>query len=464
MYFYKLLIFILFTITKYVYCNVHEERLFKNLMENLNPMERPVFNSSEALVVKMRFFLQQIMDVDEKNQVVQVNAWIRYSWSDYKLKWNPEEYDNITDIRFNGNTDSIWKPDILLYNSVDEDFDTTYKSNFVVYSNGDITWIPPGILKFSCKIDVTYFPFDNIFCSLKFGSWTYHGLDLELQIDTNDPDDIHQMDLSDYVTNGEWILVGSPATREVTYYSCCPEPYPTIIFSLHLRRRTMYYSFNLLIPALLITSLSVFGFTLPPDAGEKINLQITILLSEMLFLSMVAEVTPLSEEIPLIGIFFSSCMLVTSASVVFTVVVLNLHFRNADSHFMSPLIKKIFLNFLPWLFMMRRKGYVFRNGRSYKNPYDSDLKINSPSSLETFNEPIKPIESLKTAHIVLLHRIYVELKEISARIVDDDEKEQVENDWKFAAMVVDRVCLVMFTFFILIFIVFFVIAAPHWDN
>lgn len=89
------------------------------------------------------------------------------------------------------------------------------------------------------------------------------------------------MDLSDYVTNGEWILVGSPATREVTYYSCCPEPYPTIIFSLHLRRRTMYYSFNLLIPALLITSLSVFGFTLPPDAGEKINLRMYISYKKM---------------------------------------------------------------------------------------------------------------------------------------------------------------------------------------
>uniref|UniRef100_A0A0N5A1G5 Neur_chan_LBD domain-containing protein n=1 Tax=Parastrongyloides trichosuri TaxID=131310 RepID=A0A0N5A1G5_PARTI len=456
-------IILIFIIIKNGSSNILEEKLFKDLMENLNPMERPVFNSSEALIVKMKFFLQQIMDVDEKNQVVQVNAWIRYTWIDYKLKWNPEEYDNITDIRFNGNTDTIWKPDILLYNSVDEDFDTTYKSNSVVYSNGEITWIPPGILKFSCKMDVTYFPFDDIFCSLKFGSWTYHGLDLDLQIDTDDIEGIHQVDLSDYVVNGEWILVSSPAKREVEYYSCCPEPYPTVMFSLHLRRRTMYYNFNLLIPGLLITSLSIFGFTLPPDAGEKINLQITILLSEMLFLSMVAEITPLTEEIPLIGIFFSACMLVTSASVVFTVVVLNLHFRNADSHFMSPIMEKIFLNYLPWLFMMRRKGYVFKNGKSYKNPLDSDLKIKPPLIFENFNETIKPVESLKSAQIVLLHRIYMELREIVARVADDDEKEQVENDWKFAAMVVDRVCLIMFTIFILIFIFFFIFAAPHWD-
>ncbi len=47
-------------------------------MLNYNALERPVPNSSQPLVVKIRVFLQQIIDVDEKNQVIQVNAWLRY--------------------------------------------------------------------------------------------------------------------------------------------------------------------------------------------------------------------------------------------------------------------------------------------------------------------------------------------------------------------------------------------------
>ena len=38
------------------------------------------------------------------------------------------------------------------------------------------------------------------------------------------------------------------------------------------RRRTLYYFFNLIVPCVLISSMALLGFTLPPDAGEKLTL------------------------------------------------------------------------------------------------------------------------------------------------------------------------------------------------
>lgn len=35
-------------------------------------------------------------------------------WNDYKLRWNPEEYENVTSIRIP--SEIIWRPDIVLYN------------------------------------------------------------------------------------------------------------------------------------------------------------------------------------------------------------------------------------------------------------------------------------------------------------------------------------------------------------
>src|ERR1700734_3718183 len=52
--------------------------------------------------------------------------------------------------------DMIWRPDVLVYNSADTEFDSTYPSNIIVYSNGDVLWIPPGILRTSCKIDIKW--------------------------------------------------------------------------------------------------------------------------------------------------------------------------------------------------------------------------------------------------------------------------------------------------------------------
>ena len=64
---------------------------------------------------------------------------------------------------------------LSLFSSADEAFDGTYPTNVVVTHEGKCTYIPPGIFKSTCKIDITWFPFDDQDCEMKFGSWTYNG-------------------------------------------------------------------------------------------------------------------------------------------------------------------------------------------------------------------------------------------------------------------------------------------------
>ena len=59
--------------------------------------------------------------------------------------------------------------------SADERFDGTFQTNIVASSDGAMLYVPPGIFKSTCKIDITWFPFDDQHCDLKFGSWTYNG-------------------------------------------------------------------------------------------------------------------------------------------------------------------------------------------------------------------------------------------------------------------------------------------------
>ena len=65
---------------------------------------------------------------------------------------------------------------------------------------------------------------------------------------------------------------GVPANRNVKSYECCPEQYVDVTTTVHIRRRTLYYGFNLIIPCVLISSMALLAFTLPPDSGEKISL------------------------------------------------------------------------------------------------------------------------------------------------------------------------------------------------
>lgn len=59
-----------------VQCGMVERHLINQLLENYNPLERPVLKESDRLNVNFSVTLQQIIDVDEKNQILISNLWL----------------------------------------------------------------------------------------------------------------------------------------------------------------------------------------------------------------------------------------------------------------------------------------------------------------------------------------------------------------------------------------------------
>lgn len=60
-----------------------------------------------------------------------------------------------------------------------------------------------------------------------------------------------------------------------------------------------------------------------------------------------------------------------------------------------------------------------------------------------------------------LSLILKELRIITEKIRRDEEASDITNDWKFAAMVVDRLCLIIFTLFTVIATIAVLLSAPH---
>ena len=80
------------------------------------------------------------------------------------------------------------------------------------------------------------------------------------------------VDLSEYYMSGEWDILAVPAIRNVKYYTCCDEPYLDITFNITMRRKTLFYTVNLIIPCMGISFLTVLVFYLPSDSGEKVSI------------------------------------------------------------------------------------------------------------------------------------------------------------------------------------------------
>ena len=116
--------------------------------------------------------------------------------------------------------------------------------------------------------------------------------------------------------------------RNEKFYTCCDEPYLDITFNITMRRKTLFYTVNLIIPCVGISFLSVLVFYLPSDSGEKISLCISILLSLTVFFLLLAEIIPpTSLTVPLLGKYLLFTMMLVTLSVVVTIAVLNVNFR-----------------------------------------------------------------------------------------------------------------------------------------
>ena len=124
--------------------------------------------------------------------------------------------------------------------------------------------------------------------------------------------------------------------------SCNEFSLSDIYFNITLRRKTLFYTVNLIIPCVGLEYLSILVFYLPAYSGEKVALCISILLSQTMFFLLISEIMPsTSLALPLLGKYLLFSMLLVGLSVLVTIIVLNIHYRNPSTHRMAPWVKKV---------------------------------------------------------------------------------------------------------------------------
>ncbi|XP_024133523.1 neuronal acetylcholine receptor subunit alpha-10a isoform X2 [Oryzias melastigma] len=344
--------FLCFTLTPTCWCAraKYAKKLLTDLMSNYTKALIPVDDTNTILNVTLQVTLSQIIDMDERNQILTAYLWIRQVWFDAQLKWNTEDYDGLDTIRIPGSY--LWRPDIVLYNSADDRFTGPMDTNVVIRHDGQMMWDSPYITKSSCKVDVSFFPFDAQQCRFTYGSWTYNGNQLDIQ------NAMESADLADLVENVEWEVLGMPAKKNIVQYGCCADPYPDVTYTLKLKRRASFYVFNLLIPCVMISFLAPLGFYLPADSGEKVSLGVTVMLALTVFQLLVAEIMPPSENVPLIGKYYIATMTMITASTALTIFIMNIHHCGPDAKPVPKWAKKVILQY------MARVCFVYEVGEN----------------------------------------------------------------------------------------------------
>ncbi|VDM75288.1 unnamed protein product [Strongylus vulgaris] len=286
---------------------------------------------AEQLYEDLLYYYNKNVRPDEVNQVLTTNLWLEMQWFDYKLSWDPARWGGIRKLHIP--SDQIWIPDILLYNNADGEPHISILSDALVYHNGLIVWKPPSIYKSFCPINIEYFPYDSQSCTLKFGGW-------------------------------KWDLMSLTSQRhEQLYPGCCGQDfYIDVTFDISLRRKTLFYTVNLVIPCMLIgyiakvnfackehfsAILTTFVFYIPP-IEHKMTFSISILVSLTVFYLVLIElIPPTSLVLPLIGRYLLFTMFLVAISIFLSVLSLNYYRRDGSAHPMPHWIQVVFVETLP---------------------------------------------------------------------------------------------------------------------
>ncbi|KAI1722436.1 neurotransmitter-gated ion-channel ligand binding domain-containing protein [Ditylenchus destructor] len=166
-------------------------------------------------------------------------------------------------------------------------------------------------------------------------------------------------------------------------------------------------------------------FYLPSDSGEKIALCISILVALTVFFLLLTEIIP-------------------ATSITLPLIALNFHFRKPTTHKMGRWIKRVFLTWLPRLLFMRR-------------PLD-DSSESLRRAMSTKGSRIRTSADKGVLLNLNEHRLSRDLGRILASAPMDerlrkmyysptkkkDKDDKVDEDWKYVAMVLDRLFLIIF--------------------
>lgn len=355
-----------------------EKNLIRRVVERyrrFGVVGRPVNDSRVVLQIEYGLQLIQVLDIDENKQILRTNCWSMYRWNDSLLQWDPSEYGNVTEIRLFPQV--IWTPDIQLYNFADERIVEHRIARVVVQSTGETLWVPQALFKSACQVGITFFPFDTQVCTLEFGSWTYDVS--QMDISWWRPDKMTApmpyVDFSDYVPSNEWRTYGElerdipheNRTKQIKSLKRYRErnqtsggkvtlkKYPVLCYRIRLIRNPSFYVFILVIPCILLSSLTIVIFWLPPESPAKMMLGMNIFVAFFLLLLLLADLTPNAvKEFPLIGAYFCLNMIMITLSTFLATLVIHLYYRGDRNGPLPAILHRVIVDGLGRLMLVRQ--------------------------------------------------------------------------------------------------------------
>ena len=264
----------------------------------------PTIAGASPAVIEFDLNLISITELSAMDESFVIETWWRHWWRDERLTWDPADFGGVGKLMLD--TAEVWYPDIAAWVLLEEPMPTMKnKAKLEVTSDGQLFISTPRRDVVQCEINLARFPFDTQKCHFTIGSWNAPEDSLEVRARAG----TKGVDLKYFVESKEYQLIGIDVTAQVEYYSCCPEPFRTLVYEFEIRRYAITYVTSIIIPLISTTFIGFSAFALNPASGERVGLCTTVLLTTAAIYIVAAEMIPKVGHWTLLSRLYFVCLL-----------------------------------------------------------------------------------------------------------------------------------------------------------
>jgi len=256
----------------------HVTNVLSSLSKDYDKNVRPNYGGS-GVTVGVTAYILSMDSLSEENMDFSIDMYFRQFWFDPRLAFKRKDKLNKI-VLSHGYDDQFWEPDTFFVNAKEVAVQKEpNKNTFIrIMSSGDVLLSKRIRGKFSCPMNLQYFPMDSQLCYIEIESFGFTMNDIRYKWN----DGLNSIQISSDVSLPQFKVLGH--RQKTIEASLSTGNYSRLAMEIQLVRSSGYYMFDSYIPSIFLVLASFVSCMVNSKyVGLKIGIPMACLLG-MLFL------------------------------------------------------------------------------------------------------------------------------------------------------------------------------------
>ena len=284
--------------------NIHHHVI---VASDYNANESPPTRQGQPLEVEFSINLRNVLEVNEKQQLITLETSLRMYWKDTRIRLDPAALRNNPNTYITLNpkfANRFWIPDVFFDRAKDLRVPTYFirPASLRIYNDSTIRYSSRTNFDVACSMDFHRYPVDDQICEVNFESFGYTEDQLKFVWS-----EAHVSNVNPNITLSQFGMDVELDGYETSYYET---NYPGLIMRIRLHRYIGYHVVQTYIPSVVFVVLAWLSLFISAESVPgRVGMGMTTLLTLTAMFSSVRQNVPRVSYVSFLDIWMVTCII-----------------------------------------------------------------------------------------------------------------------------------------------------------